>query len=181
MIRTNARRWTVLGCVGCSLAATAAAAAILAMMARPSVGAEEGKPDDAALERTREEVKMLDELYKNAVVSVTERWRKGPPAIMMAKDVFGAMEKSGWHSARLVDATGSPLGEANAPKTEFEKEAAKAMREGKTYVEKVVGEGPNRTLYAATVVPAVHDRCATCHGVDKGDLLGFIRYEVPVK
>ena len=36
-------------------------------------------------------------------------------------------------------------------------------------------------LCAATVVPAVHERCATCHGVKQGDLLGFIRYDLPVK
>jgi hypothetical protein len=55
------------------------------------------------------------------------------------------------------------------------------MRSGKTYLEEVVGTGDERRLLAATVVPAVHRRCAECHGVKEGELLGFIRYEVPIR
>ena len=61
---------------------------------------------------------MLDDLYKNAVVSITKRYvnkQDKRPAIMVAQDVFGAMRKQGWHSAKLVDATGEPLNDANAP------------------------------------------------------------------
>lgn len=135
---------------------------------------------DAALERTREQVRMLDDLYKTAVVSVATIYDR-PPAVKMAKQVFAGMEKKGWHSARLVDATGAPLGETNDPETPFEKKAAEAMKAGKTYYEEVVGEGDTRRLLAATVVPAVLPKCATCHGVKEGDLLGFIRYDVPVR
>lgn len=135
---------------------------------------------DPALERTREQVKMLDDLYKNAVVSVTNRY-DGPPAIKVAKDVFAAMEKKGWHKARLVDASGVPQNEANLPQTDFEKRAAEAIRGGKPYYEEVADSGRERTLRVATIVPAVAKKCATCHGVKEGDLLGFIRYEVPIK
>jgi hypothetical protein len=124
---------------------------------------------------------MLDELYKTAVAAITDKYTKGQPAIMVAKDVFKAMEDGKYHSARLVDASGSPLGEKNGPVTDFEKRAAEAMRSGKAYVEEVRGRGDGRTLLAATVVPAVHRRCAECHGVKQGELLGFIRYEVPVR
>jgi len=137
--------------------------------------------EDAALKRARREIKMLDDLYKTAVVSVTEIYSKGPPAIMVAMKVFKAMEKGEWHSARLVDATGNPLGEANVPKTPFEKRAAEAIKSGKPYFEEVVGEGANRRLMAATIVPAVLPRCAECHGVKQGDLLGFIRYDLKVE
>lgn len=135
---------------------------------------------DSALEATREQVKMLDELYKNAVVSITNKYN-GPPAIKVAMDVFAAMEKSGWHKAKLIDATGTPQNEANLPRTDFEKRAVAAIRAGKSYFEEVEGSGTERKLYAATVVPAVTQKCATCHAVNKGDLLGFIRYEIPVK
>lgn len=137
--------------------------------------------DDEVLERTRAHVKMLDELYKNAVVAITDTYKNGPPAAMVAKKVFAAMEKSGHHSARLVDATGNPLNEANVAKTDFEKRAEKAMRDGKPYYEEVTGEGANRRLHVATIVPAVMPRCASCHGVKQGDLLGFIRYDIDVK
>ncbi len=137
--------------------------------------------EDAALARTRGEVKMLDDLYKNAVVSITQRYMDGPPAAKVAKDVFGAMAKAGHHDAKLVDATGNPQNEANLPATEFEKRAADAMRAGKPYYEEVVGAGADRHLLAATVVPAVLPKCASCHGVNEGDLLGFIRYDLLVK
>ena len=135
---------------------------------------------DAALERTRDQVKMLDALYKNAVVSVTNRY-DGPPAIKMAKDVFEAMEKGHFHKAKLVDASGAPQNEANRPQTPFEKRAEPVIRAGKPYYEEVAGSGTERTLFVATVVPAVLGKCAKCHGVKEGDLLGFIRYEIPVR
>jgi hypothetical protein len=128
---------------------------------------------------------MLDDLYKTAVVSITKRYVRAQdkqPAIMVAKDVFGAMSKQGWHSAKLVDATGEPLSDLNAPKTDFEKDAAREMNAGKPYFERVVGEGKNRRLLAATVVPVVMQQCADCHTHKKvGDVLGFIRYDVPIK
>jgi hypothetical protein len=55
------------------------------------------------------------------------------------------------------------------------------MQAGKTSLEEVVGEGAERRLLVATVVPAVLPRCASCHGVKEGELLGFIRYDLPVK
>jgi hypothetical protein len=149
------------------------------LQAEPSQSAP--KEEDPALERARQQVQMLDALYKTAVVSITERYQRGQPAIMVAKDIFDAMDKQGHHSARLVDATGIPLGDGNNPETDFEKRAAEAMKRNETYVEEVVGEGPDRRLLAATVVPAVHQRCATCHFVEEGDLLGFIRYEIPIR
>lgn len=140
---------------------------------------------DPAVERAREQVRMLDDLYKNAVVSITKTYvnkQEDRPAIMIAKDVFAAMQKKGWHSARLVDVTGDPLNDMNAPKSDFEKEAAVRIRSGQPYYDRVVGEGKDRRLQAATAVPVVMKECAVCHADRKvGDPLGFLRYEVPVK
>ena len=179
------RRWSVLAC-------TVGLAALLpatfmgmppGRIARAGTGPQ--TEADRALERTREQVKMLDQIYKNAVVSITKRYvgtQDEQPAIMVAQDVFGAMKKQGWHSAKLVDATGDPMSESNAPKTEFEKEAARAVDSGKSYFERVVGKGNDRRLLAATVVPVVMQKCADCHNHKKvGDVLGFIRYDVPIK
>lgn len=157
--------------IGAAVAATVGLGLVLADDAK--------KPaDDPALVRARAEVQMLDALYKNAVVAVTDLY-DGPPAIKVAQRVFAAMEKGGHHSARLVDATGSPMKDANVPKSDFEKRAAEAIAGGQAYYEEVAGEGPDRRLQAATIVPAVHAKCASCHGVKEGDLLGFIRYDLP--
>ncbi len=152
---------------------------------RADDGAQAKGKADPALERTREQVKMLDDLYKNAVVSITRRYvrnQDGQPAIMVAQDIFGAMQKQGWHSAKLVAATGEPLNEDNAAQTDFEKDAVKAINSGKPYFDRVVGEGKDRRLLAATVVPVVMKKCAECHINKKvGEVLGFIRYDIPIK
>jgi hypothetical protein len=173
------RRWAVVGCAGCTLAATLAAVFSYGPLLSRTVKADT-TPKDEALERTRDQVKMLDGLYKNAVVAITKTY-DGPPAIKVAKQVFTAMEKDGWHSAKLVDATGNPQSDSNLPSTAFEKKAVDVIRAGKPYYEEVQGEGSKRRLLAATVVPAVMKKCAVCHGVKEGELLGFIRYDVPVK
>jgi hypothetical protein len=151
----------------------------------PSAPAGDKKgPDKAALERTREQVQMLDTLYKTAVVSITNSYVEGQasvPAAMVAKDVFAAMEKKGYHSARLVDATGKPKNKKNVAKTEFEKKAVDEMKAGKAYYEEVAEVNGKHVLRAATVVPVVLKQCATCHGKKEGALLGAIVYELPIK
>jgi hypothetical protein len=186
-MRLQQRCWSVLGGLACL-----AALAVVVGISRGGEARAEDKPSppaaaeaDPAVERAREQVKMLDDLYKNAVVSITKTYvakQEDRPAIMIAKDVFAAMKKQGWHSARLVDATGEPLNDANAPRTDFEKEAFRRIRSGQPYYDRVVGEGKDRRLLAATVVPVVMKKCAECHEDRKvGEVLGFLRYEVPVK
>ena len=145
---------------------------------------EKKAPDPASVERTRETVKMLDDLYKNAVVSVTNRYvdkQSDTPAAEIAKDVFTAMHKKGWHTARLIDATGKPKNKANVAKSDFEKKAVEAMNAGKTYIEEI-GEKDGKPVFrAATLVPSVLKQCAICHGGKEGRVLGTIVYELPIK
>jgi hypothetical protein len=166
-------RWVVV-----SLGVMAAAALALTV-GLPSWASGPAPESDPALERTRAQVKMLDDLFKVAVVDITNRY-DGPPAAKVAKAIFAAAQDKQYFKARLLDATGSPQNEANVPQDEFEKRAAKAMTEGKTYHEEVVGKGKARRLRVATVVPAVLQKCAKCHGVKQGDLLGFLSYDIPV-
>lgn len=135
---------------------------------------------DTALERTRSQVKMLDDLFKVAVVDITNRY-DGPPAAKVAKAIFAAARDKQYFDAKLLDASGAPQNEANVPADAFEKRAAAAMKEGKPYYEEIVGQGSSRHLRAATVVPAVVAKCARCHGVKEGELLGFLSYDLPVK
>ncbi|MFO0911188.1 MAG: DUF3365 domain-containing protein [Isosphaeraceae bacterium] len=136
--------------------------------------------EDPSVAKARATVKMLDDLFKVAVVDITKRY-DGPPAAKVAKTIFAAAKEKHYFQARILDATGSPLNEANAPTDSFEKAAAKAMQDGKAYYEEVVGEGATRRLRAATVVPAVVEKCAKCHGVKKGELLGFLSYDLPLQ
>jgi hypothetical protein len=167
------------------LATAGVGLSVLLMRGHEPAPAQDAKgPDKAALERTREQVKMLDDLYKNAVVSITNNYVEGQastPAASVAKEVFEAMHKKGWHHARLIDATGKPKNKANVAKTDFEKKAVAEMKAGKTYYEELAKVDGKDVLRAATIVPVVLKQCATCHGKKEGTLLGTIVYEVPIK
>lgn len=154
------------------------------LCAVPMNGQDAKGPDKAALERTREQVKMLDDLYKNAVVSITNTYiadQASAPAATVAKEVFAAMHKKGWHNARLVDATGKPKNKKNVAVTDFEKKAVAEMKAGKSYYEEVARVDGKDVLRAATIVPAVLQQCSVCHGKKEGALLGAIVYEIPIK
>lgn len=169
----------------CSFGFTLCAIGLLSSGATPtSRAADAAKPDKAAVDRAREQVKMLDDLYKTAVVKITEVYvgQQGEvPAAVAAKEIFAVMKKNGWHEARLVDATGKPKRKANIASTEFEKKAIQAMKDGKKYYEEVAEKDGKPVFRAATIVPAVMNECAACHRVKKGDLLGAIVYELPIK
>jgi hypothetical protein len=152
--------------------------------AEPAAAKEPEKPDPAAVERAREEVKKLDDLYKTAVVGITKTYvekQADVPAAAVAKVVFQAMHEKGYHDARLVDATGKPKNKKNVAETEFEKKAVKAMQDGKTYIEEVAEKDGKPVFRAGTIVPSVLSQCAVCHGGKEGRLLGVIVYEVPIK
>lgn len=149
------------------------------------VAQEKASPDKAAVERARETVKLIDALYKNYVVEITATYvdqKKVPPAARVTKRVFTAMHKGGFHSARLVDATGEPVNEDNRPNTAFEKKAVDVIKGGKGYYEEVDVVAGKNVLRAATVVPVVMKQCIACHpGYKQGDVLGALVYEVPIK
>ncbi|MCS6851487.1 MAG: DUF3365 domain-containing protein [Gemmataceae bacterium] len=142
------------------------------------------KPDPQAVERTREQVRMLDALYKSAVVSITKNYvnqQADVPAATVAKDVFQAMKAGRFHHARLIDVTGKPKNPDNVATTAFEKAAVEAIRSGKEYVEELAEVDGRPVLRAATPVPAVMPQCIVCHGKREKNLLGALIYEVPVK
>jgi hypothetical protein len=147
-------------------------------------GQDKKGPDDASVERARATVKMLDDLYKTAVVTITNKYvemQADTPAAAVAKEVFQAMHKKGWHLARLVDASGRPKNKDNVAKTEFEKKAVEQMKAGKAYYEEIGIQDGKAVFRAATIVPAVMPQCITCHGRRENNLLGTIVYEIPIK
>jgi hypothetical protein len=91
------------------------------------------------------------------------------------------MHKKGYHTAKLLDATGKPKSRKNLAQTEFEKLVVAEAKAGKTYVEDVAEKDGKPVLRAGTVVPAVMNQCVLCHGGKAGDLLGVLVYEVEIK
>jgi hypothetical protein len=162
-----------------------ALAGVAALTLGPRLWADRPKVDEAALERTRTTVKMLDDLHKGYVVNITATYVEGQdkaPAAKVTKKVFKHMEQKGWGTGRLIDATGEPANPGNRPKTDFEKAAVEQMKKGETYYEEVGIKDGKPVLRAATVVPVVMKQCSGCHnGRKEGELLGAIVYELPIK
>jgi hypothetical protein len=153
--------------------------------ANAALATEDAK--DPAVERARREVKMLDDIYKTAIVLVTENYVKDDSSLAAGsafKALFEAVGKKGWHEVRLVDATGHPYSDLNLPKAGFEKDAIKQLLEGKSAVDKVVVEGDKKFLLAATAIPVVMEKCIMCHenykDVAKGKAIGALSYKVPI-
>lgn len=140
----------------------------------------------AAVARTRKQIQMLDDLYKTAVVLITEHYVNDPSILSAAtasKALFAAMKEKGWHEARLLGFTDVLFNPAeNAPRDEFEKSAkAKLLGGAATYEEVVQIDGRDH-LRMATTVPVVMEKCVMCHAnfKDRAGAIGAISYTVPL-
>jgi hypothetical protein len=145
-------------------------------------------PKDPQLEHARQTVRMLDDLYKTAVVLITENYvneESDLAAGSAAKALFAAMKDKKWHEVRLLDATGEPYEAANAPRDDFEKKAVAQLKKGGQYVEEVVERDGKRYLRAATPVPVVLKKCVMCHENYKtakpGEAIGALAYTLPIQ
>jgi hypothetical protein len=148
----------------------------------------QAKVNDAALERTRKQVRMLDDIYKNAVVLITDKYvhkEDDYSAGSAAVTLFAVMKEKGWHEGRLLDATGEPYNEKNLPRDDFEKGAIRALKSGKGYYEQVVQIDGKPYLKAATPIPVVSKKCTICHPhyaqVKEGEAIGAIGYTIAIE
>ncbi|MCA9194384.1 MAG: DUF3365 domain-containing protein [Planctomycetales bacterium] len=132
---------------------------------KTSTPSEAGK-ERLDVARAKKQAKMLDTLYKTAIVLITENYVDGKES-MAAGDafqaLFKAMKDNEFHEVRLLDATGDAYDPDNDPKTDFEKEAVKAILAGKPIYERVVKEGDKEFLLSATPIPVVMEKCTMCH------------------
>lgn len=149
---------------------------------------EQKKPANKALERTRDTVKMLDDVYKTAVVLITTHYvndEEDLPAGTAAIALFDAINKKGWHTVRLIDASGEPINDANVAEDKFEKNAIKKLKEGESWHEQVVRKDGKRYLRAVTPIPVVLEKCTMCHENYKqfknGEPIGALSYTIPIR
>ena len=132
---------------GLSVAALAVAAVLVPFPWRPKKLRRRRRPRAQAAtltaEQARREVRLLDDLYKAAIIYMNEVYVEDANSVAAgetARDMFAAMKAKGWHDARLIDATGEPLNEENRPKNAFEKAAVAKILGGETYYDQVVRE-----------------------------------------
>jgi hypothetical protein len=151
-----------------------------------SYGGTEKK--DPALQRTRKQVRMLDDIYKTAVVLITSHYVNDEddlPAGSAAIALFDAIKKKGWHEVRLLDASGEPIEEKNTARDEFEKTAVARLLAGESYYDMEVQKDGTRYLRAATPIPVVLQKCTMCHDnyrkAKKGEPIGALSYTLPIE
>lgn len=144
--------------------------------------------DPEALARTRKQVKMLDGIYKNAIVLVTTHFveeKSDLPAGTAFKKLFEVAKENDWHHVRIVDATGDPYDTDNVAKSEFEKSAIKKLRGGESYVDQTILRDGKPILQAATAIPVVMAKCVMCHdnyeNVPAGMAIGALTYEIAIE
>ena len=166
------------------LAATTAMAACVWLASATA----DDRAKDPAVERTRKTVRMLDDVYKTAVVLITEHYVNDEddlPAGSAAIALFDAIKKKGWHEVQLLDATGSPYKDKNTADDAFEREATKQMKAGKDWYEQVLIKDGKRHLRAATPIPVVSKKCIMCHphyaDAKKGEAIGLLSYTIPIE
>ena len=156
-----------------------------------SLTAQEAReqPTDRAVARTRQTVKMLDDVYKTVVVLVTDKYVHSDEdfaAGSAAVALFEAIQEKGWHTAQLLDLTGEPYDDKNVADDDFEKQAVKKIKAGEAFVEAVErGQDGKFVLRAMTPVPVVLEKCTMCHEhykqVAAGTPIGAISYSVPIQ
>ena len=168
------------------LGGLAALACLAGALLWPTQLTAQPQEDDPALKRAQKQAKMLDTLYKTAIVLITENYVDGSESLAAGdafQALFKAMKDNGFHEVRLLDATGDAYDPDNEAKNEFEKKAIKALLAGKPNYEQVVEEGDQRYLWSATPIPVVMDKCTICHSNYKGvkGPIGSLALKIPVE
>ena len=139
---------------------------------------------DRNLRSARRETKMLDTLYKTAIVSVTQTYvvdDSSTAAITTFQPVLKAMKEGKWHEVRLVDGLGEPINPDNSPKDAFEKRAIKEMLTGKESIDSVEQIDGKDVLRTMTILPMALDKCVLCHENYRGKkIVGGVSYQVPL-
>lgn len=173
---SHSARWMILGAV----------VLLAGVSLLPGQGTKRTEKDPA-VERTRKQTKMLDDLYKTAIVLITEHYVKGeePAAAVAGKLLWKVMKDKGHHEVRLLDATGDPIEPRNVATDDFEKKAIQDILGGKASVDEVVEKNGKRYLRTATIVPVVMEKCIACHphfkDVPNGKAIGALVYTLPVE
>jgi hypothetical protein len=154
----------------------------------PASPPSKDKPDPAAVERSRKTVRMLDDIYKSAIVLITDKYvqdENAYPAGRAAIKWFSEISQKGSHKVQIIDATGDPVGRSNVAKDDFDKEGIKQLLAGKDYYDQIVEKEGKSYLRAITPVPVVMEKCTMCHEnykkVKKGAPVGALTYTVPIE
>ncbi len=179
---------TVVGICGIILTAVSLICAVRTQSPVAAATPKSGEPDKAAVERSRKIVRMLDDVYKQAIVLITDKYVHGEDDFAAGSAAvlwFENISKNGSHQVRLIDATGEPYDEKNVAQDDFEKAGIERLKAGDAFYEQVVPKASGYALRAMTPVPVVMQKCVMCHphyaSVEKNRPIGAISYMIPIE
>ncbi|HTU24027.1 MAG TPA: DUF3365 domain-containing protein [Pirellulales bacterium] len=191
VIRRFALAVLVAGCCATACFLPPAIAADMPAADKPAINKPTASPQTGDSEQTREvararrEVRLLDDVYKTAIVLITKHYVSEKTDLAAGeafKVLFAGMKEKGWHEVRLLDATGEPLNAENKPQEGFERRAIAALLAGKPYYEELATEDGKPYLRAATPLPIVMDKCTMCHGNYRDQkVIGALGYTLPLE
>lgn len=167
----------------------------LSLAKQPPVRAEEptsqpasDAPKEVDVRRARKQVEMLDGIYKQTIVLITDKYVHDEddfPAGSAAVLLFKRISDTGSHKVRLIDVTGEPYEPENVAKDGFEREGVKQLKAGKQGYDQVVADGDQYYLRSVTPVPVVMEKCIMCHAhyadAKEGEAIGAISYTIPIE
>lgn len=149
---------------------------------------EKSTVNPKAVDRARKMVSVLDEVYKQTIVLITDKYVHDEddfPAGSAAVELFRRISENGSHNVRLIDATGEPYVDTNVAKDDFERDAIKKLKDGKDRVEEIITADGKAYLRTLTPVPVVMAKCVMCHphyeDAKKGEPIGAISYKVLIE
>jgi hypothetical protein len=166
------------------------AAAALTLFAVNLPGQEKiaSQPDKAAIERTRDTTKMLDEVYKRIIVLVTDKYVHDDEdfaAGSAAVELFRQVSEGDAQKVRLIDVSGEPYEPENVARSDFEKQGVEKLKAGAASFDEVITKDGKAYLHTVTAVPVVHEKCIMCHShyadVKKGAPIGALSFVLPVR
>ena len=138
--------------------------------------------------RTRQTVKMLDDIYKGGIVTITDKYvteESEIPAGTAFKQIFAIAKAKGWHEVRLLDVTGDPYDDENVAVDDFEKRAVKKIAAGETFYEEIEDSQGQKYFRAMTAIPVVFEKCIQCHSnyedVPAGQAFGALGYRIKIE
>ncbi len=122
-------------------------------------GADE--PNRVSVEVARDRAKLMHNIYKATLDVMHDRYFHADRAVVPARameDVFLELKRQSDVQARWISANLKPMSVSHKPETKFEKQAAKAIGNGKPVVE-TVEDGFYRRVGA---IP-IGNGCISCH------------------
>jgi hypothetical protein len=114
-----------------------------------------------SVDAARERAELMHRIYGVTLEAMHEHYFHGDRATVPARaleDVFAELDRQTGIQARWISVNTKPMSVGHEPKTEFEREAAKAISKGEPAHEKIDGD-----VYRRAAPIPLGEGCVSCH------------------